>query len=165
MSTRFTQRGVPLVESQSLQLIQSASRFNDVITKYLSERLVEKGYTSITPSLLSFLSILECGVNYGAQIARSLDVSRQMVAKTVKELCNLGYLEQVAGVGKQKQILFTHTGEYLMSDARQLLAEMDQILGKGENSRAPQEVIDQLNIMTSAVNKLAPSSNSESGYD
>jgi len=152
MSTRFTERGVPLVESQSLQLIQSASRLNDVITKYLSQRLVEKSYTSITPSLLSFLSILECGVNYGSEIARNLGVTRQMVAKTVKELCRLGYLEQINSAGKQKEIHFTETGEYLMSDARQLLSEVDEILFKNLD-RKPKQIISELNMIAYAVNE------------
>lgn len=152
MSTKFTKRGAPLVESQSLKLIQSASRLNDVITKYLSERLVEKGYTSLTPSLLSFLSILECGVNYGSEIARNLGVTRQMVAKTVKELCRLGYLEQIDSAGKQKEIHFTENGEYLMSDARQLLSEVDEILFKGLDVRNPQTIISELNIIICAIN-------------
>lgn len=152
MSTRFTQRGVPLVESQSLQLIQSASRLNDVITRYLSRRLGEKGYASLTPSLLSFLSILECGVNYGSEIARNLGVSRQMVAKTVKELCHLGYLEQKDSIGKQKEIHFTETGEYLMSDARQLLAEVDEVLFKDVDAKTPSAIIRELNTMICAVN-------------
>ena len=150
MSTRFTRKGVPLVESQSLQLIQSAQKLNDVITQYISQRLVEKGYESLTPSFLSFLSILECGVNYGSEIARNLDVTRQMVAKTVKQLSQLGYLEQIDSAGKQKEIHFTETGEYLMSDARQLLAELDEILFK--NTRTPQAIIGELNIMICAVN-------------
>lgn len=152
MSTRFTRRGVPLVESQSLQLIQSSQKLNDVVTNYLARRLIEKGYASLTPSLLSFLSILECGVNYGSEIARNLDVTRQMVAKTVKQLCQLGYLEQLDGVGKQKEIHFTETGEYLMSDARQLLAEMDEILFKDVDAGAPQTIIGELNMMICAVN-------------
>lgn len=53
-----------------------------------------------------------------------------MVAKTVKELCKAGYLAQVDGAGKQKEIVFTKTGEVLISDARQLLAELDMSLNK-----------------------------------
>ena len=151
MSTRFTKRGIPLIESQSLQLIQSAQKLNDVITRHLSSRLVEKGYGSITPSLLSFLSILECGVNYGSEIARKIDVTRQMVAKTVKELCRLGYLVQVDGTGKQKEIHFTEAGEFLMADARQLLAEMDEILFKGADHRSSQVIVGDLNAMICAV--------------
>ena len=153
MSTRFTKNGVPLVESHSLQLIQSTARLNDEITHYLSQRLVEKGYTSLTPSLLSFLGILECGVNYGSEIARSLGVTRQMVAKTVKELCGLGYLQQKSGTGKQKEIHFTQTGEYLMSDARQLLADVDDVLFKGLERSDPTKVINELNAMVSVINE------------
>ena len=153
MSTRFTKNGVPLVESHSLQLIQSTARLNDAITDYLSQRLVEKGYTSLTPSLLSFLGILECGVNYGSEIARSLGVTRQMVAKTVKELCGLGYLQQKSGTGKQKEIHFTQTGEYLMSDARQLLADVDDVLFKGLERSEPTRVINELNAMVSVINE------------
>ena len=128
MSTKFTRKNIPMVDSQSLKLLQSAVKLNDVITKTVSNHLIEKGYTAVTPSLLSFLSILECGVNFGSEIARKLDVSRQMVAKTVKALCNLGYLEQKNGVGKQKEIHFTETGEQLMSDARQMLSDIDELI-------------------------------------
>ena len=83
-----------MVESKTLPLVQSCSSLADAVAFYLSFKLDEMGYVSITPSLLSFLSVLECGINYGSEIARTLGVSRQMVAKTVKELCRLGYLEQ-----------------------------------------------------------------------
>lgn len=153
MSTRFTKRGVPLVESRTLQLIQSTTELNDVIAKHLTQRLVELGYQSITPSLLSFLSVLECGVNYGSEIARNLGVTRQMVAKTVKELCRLGYLEQVDGVGKQKEILFTENGEYLMSDARRALSDVDGLLFKNlEDKKAP-SIIEELNTLTKTLDE------------
>ena len=142
-----------MVESQSLQLIQSASQLNDMMTKYLSQHLIEKGYASITPSLLSFLSILECGVNYGSEIARNLGVTRQMVAKTVKELCRLGYLEQVDGVGKQKEIHFTEAGEYLMSDARLLLSEVDEVLYKHSAGGKPENIIREINVIADVLNE------------
>ncbi len=151
MSTRFTQRGTPLVESQSLQLIQSTSQVNNIITKYISKRLVEKGYTSLTPSLLSFLSILECGVNYGAEIARNLGVTRQMVAKTVKELCKLQYLEQRDGIGKQKEIVFTETGEYLMADARLLLSDIDEVLNQHLGDEGAEKMIAKITAISDAI--------------
>jgi len=136
MSTRLTTKGIPMVDSQALKLVLGASQVHELITRYLSKSLKSKGYNAATSSMLNFLSTLECGVNYGSEIARNLGVSRQMVAKTVKELCRAGYLEQVDGVGKQKEILFTETGELLMSDARQILADIDRILIKqlGKNS-------------------------------
>ena len=143
-----------MVESQTLQLAQNTSQLNDVIVKYLSNRLADKGYKSVTPSLLSFLSILECGVNYGSEIARNLGVSRQMVAKTVKELCRLGYLKQVDGPGKQKQILFTESGEQLISDARQLLFEVDDILFKHLSDKNISSLIEQLNNITHFIEEV-----------
>ncbi len=136
MSTRLTNKGTPMVESEALKLVFGAAQVHELITRYLSNSLKNRGYKEVTPSVLNFLSTLECGVNYGSEIARNLGVSRQMVAKTVKELCRTGYLEQVDGVGKQKEILFTKTGELLMSDARQILADIGKVLNKqlGQNS-------------------------------
>jgi len=130
MSTGLTINNIPMVESQSLQLVLAAAQVHEKISIYLSESLKKKGYKFASPSILNFLSTLECGVNYGSEIARNLGVSRQMVAKTVKELCNANYLEQLEGQGKQKQIIFTKTGELLMSDARQLLSGLDSVLNK-----------------------------------
>lgn len=130
MSTRLTSNGVPMVESQSLQLVLATVQVHEKISLYLSESLKNKGYKFATPTILNFLSALECGINYGSEIARTLGVSRQMVAKTVKELCNADYLEQREGLGKRKQIIFTKTGELLMSDTRKLLAGVDSILNK-----------------------------------
>lgn len=144
MSTKFTKHGVPMVESQSLQLIQHASQLNDAMTQHISQRLIARGHTSLTPSLLSFLSTLECGVNFGSEIARKLGVTRQMVAKTVKELCRLGYLEQVQGTGRQKEILFTERGEQLMSEARTLLSELDNMLLDSTDGEKISQLINEL---------------------
>jgi DNA-binding MarR family transcriptional regulator len=128
MSTELTGGEAIMLDSQTLQLVLETARVNDSISRYLSKSLKRKGYEFATTSALSFLSTLECGVNYASQIARNLGVSRQMVAKTVKGLCLAGYLEQVDDVGKQKKIMFTSTGEQLMSDARLLLADIDKVL-------------------------------------
>jgi DNA-binding MarR family transcriptional regulator len=128
MSTEFTKRGIPMADSQSLRLLFAASDLHDQFTEYVAEHLRLKGADDIPPSMLHFLSALDCGINYGSEIARRLKVSRQMVAKTVKELCQAGYLEQAEGVGKQKQILFTEKGENLISTARLALADLDRVL-------------------------------------
>ncbi len=155
MSIRLTRKGTPMVESQSLKLALGASQVNDLISKYLSNALKEKGYKFASPSALSFLSTLECGVNYASEIARNLGVSRQMAAKTVKELCLAGYLEQLDDVGKQKKIVFTQTGELLMSDARQLLADMDKILNQKLGNNVITATVDNLNKIQTAIRKLS----------
>jgi DNA-binding MarR family transcriptional regulator len=130
MSTKLTQKGTAMVDSQALQLVLAAAQVNESISQHLSKSLINKGYKFASPATLSFLSTLECGFNYGSEIARNLKVSRQMVAKTVKGLCLAGYLEQVDDIGKQKKIIFTENGERLMSDSRQLLADIDKTLTK-----------------------------------
>ncbi|ASC73228.1 Bifunctional ligase/repressor BirA [Halomicronema hongdechloris C2206] len=119
-----------MADSQSLRLVFCTAGVHDHITEYVAKRLQQEGYDAISPSMLNFLGTLDCGVNYGSEIARRLNVSRQMVAKTVKELCRVGYLEQVQAKGKQKQIVFTASGEALMSRVRHLLVQLDEVLCK-----------------------------------
>ncbi|MEM7735299.1 MAG: MarR family transcriptional regulator [Deinococcota bacterium] len=130
LTQRVTQRGTPMVESQALQLVLRSSQLAEQLSSHVTTVLKAKGYTTVSPAMLTFLSTLECGINYGSDIARSLGVSRQMVAKTVKGLCADGYLEQVDDVGKRKQILFTELGEQLMADSRQVLADLDGTLSE-----------------------------------
>ncbi len=99
MSTKLTEIGTPMTDSQSLQLVFTTAQVAEKITSHVACKLNQMGYDNITPSLLNFLSTMECGVNYGSEIARNLGVSRQMVAKTVKELCADGYLVQGDSVG------------------------------------------------------------------
>ena len=145
MSTRVTTKGTTMVDSHALQLVLGTSQVNDSISRYLSNSLKAQGYKSATPSALNFLSTLECGVNYGSEIARNLGVSRQMVAKTVKGLCLAGYLEQTDDVGKQKKITFTDTGELLMSDARKLLADIDKSLTTQLSQKSITTTVNNLN--------------------
>jgi DNA-binding MarR family transcriptional regulator len=147
MSTEFTKLGIPMADSLSLRLLFAASDLHDQLTEYVAEYLRLKGSDDISPSMLHFLSALDCGINYGSEIARRLKVSRQMVAKTVKELCQAGYLEQAGGVGKQKQILFTDKGERLMSTARLALADLDQVFIKHFSEELLEEMIIRLETL------------------
>lgn len=141
-----------MVESQSLRLALNVASVQDQIATYIAQRLSERGY-DISPATLNFLSALDCGVNVGADIARRLKVSRQMVAKTVKDLCRAGYLEQMDGVGKQKQILFTADGEQLMAEVRQLLAQLDTVLLEALGETALQETLTQLETIQSLLSE------------
>lgn len=143
-----------MLESQSLQLVLAAAQVHEKISVYLSDSLKNKGYKFVSPSILNFLSTLECGVNYGSEIARTLGVSRQMVAKTVKELCRANYLEQQEALGKQKEIVFTKTGELLMSDARQLLADVDKVLDKDMGRNELQTTVTHLQNVQRLITQL-----------
>ena len=154
MSTRLTKNNVPMVESHSLQLVLAAAQVHEKISLYLSDALKKKGYKLASPSVLNFLSTLECGINYGSEIARTLGVSRQMVAKTVKELCKADYLAQQEGKGKQKEIVFTKTGEHLMSDARQLLADIDTLLNKEVGKVELEKTVTDLQTIQQMITQL-----------
>lgn len=154
MSTRLTRGEVQMVDSQSLQLVLAAAQVHEKISLYLSESLKQKGYKFVSPTILNFLSTLECGINYASEIARTLGVSRQMVAKTVKELCNANYLEQREGVGKQKQIIFTKAGELLMSDTRLLLAGIDRLLDKDMGEIQLKETVKSLENIKSLITQF-----------
>lgn len=157
MSTELTKEKPTMIDSQALQLVLGASQVNDSIALYLSNSLKAKGYTFATPAALNFLSALECGINYGSEIARNLGVSRQMVAKTVKGLCLAGYLEQADDAGKQKKIIFTETGELLMADARQLLADIDKSLATQLSEESINTTIKSLNQIQALMTKLIDS--------
>lgn len=128
MSTKFTQKDLPMVESLSLQIFLNTGSIHLNIARLLAQKLETRGYKDITPPILQFLGAMECGPNYAADIARYLNISRQMAGKTVKELSNLGYLEQRKGKGRQKEIVFTDKGQMLISDTRASLLEMDKHL-------------------------------------
>ena len=147
MSTRFTYRGTPMVDSYSLRLALATAEVRDAICDHVAMKLAEKGYEDVSPATLNFLGALDCGVNYGSEIARSLNVSRQFVAKMVRELAEAGYLEQKEGVGRQKQILFTKKGEKLMSEVRKILADLDSVLIDQEGEAILKKAIKVLEKM------------------
>jgi len=128
MSTRFTTGDVQMVESRSLQLATLSAAVRDRLVRRVADGLRADGFDDVSPATLEFLSALDCGVNVASEIARSLGVSRQMVAKTVKELSQLDYLAQHEGKGRQKRIVFTSRGELLMARVRQRLRELDSVI-------------------------------------
>lgn len=120
-----------MVESHSLKLAMSTANISEHLILFATHQLKTQGFEGVTPTVLNFLGSLECDKdNHASEIARQLNVSRQMVAKTVKELCRLGYVEQNASGGLRKQIRFTEQGERLMSAARKAFFLLDQTMHK-----------------------------------
>ncbi len=154
MSIRLTRKGTPMVESQTLKWALAASSVTEQISHYLSQSLQKMGYVGASISVLQFLSALDCGINYGSEIARSLKVSRQMVAKTVKQLSILGYLQQIEGQGKQKKIVFTQQGEELMADSRKLLAELDDKVATRVDDNTWSLVLGKLDQISSIMSEI-----------
>jgi len=154
MSTKLTSGDNAMLDSNTLKLVFASATVNEMITQYLAMMLDKKGYQLISVSRLQFLSALDCGVNIGSDIARKLNISRQMVAKSVKELCEAGYLQQQAGVGRQKLIMFTPLGEQLIAQARALLADLDQVFQQQLSYNSLVETLSHLDNMQTAMSEL-----------
>jgi len=151
MSTRFTNKAPSMAGSNTLQLFLETAQINLLISKHLANILSERGYHSVTPAMLQFLSALECGANYASEIARQLGVSRQMVRKTVKELSQAGYLQQIQSPKRQKQIRFTAEGEALIAEAREILVQLDQNLFQEIDKNSIQKTLEQLRTIQSVL--------------
>lgn len=150
MSTELTNNDIQMVDSWTLQLVLGAAEIQELASSYLCSELMDRGFV-ITPASLNFLSTLESGTNYASEIARNIGVSRQMVAKTVKELCSKGYLDQIESTGKQKQITFTKKGEHLMSESRKVLNNIDKILTKTIKPKSLETTVAVMHSMRKAL--------------
>lgn len=151
MSAKLT-NNIQMVDSWTLQLVLGAAGIQELASSHLCSELMDRGFV-ITPASLNFLSTLESGTNYASEIARNIGVSRQMVAKTVKELCSKGYLEQVDSAGKQKQIIFTKKGELLMSESKLVLSDIDKILTKNIKTKSIETTLTVMHSMRKALEK------------
>ena len=119
-----------MAESRSLGLALLLGRGRAALLAWLVDRLRARGHGALTLPALEFLGQLDCGINHASDVARRLGVSRQMVAKTVTDLAGKGWLAQRPDPDRRnrKIILFTAAGERVMSDARAILAELDETL-------------------------------------
>lgn len=154
MTVSFTERGTPLADSDTLSLVQASGMLKDEISMIVATRLRGRGYADVSVSLLGFLGALDCGVNFASDIARRLDISRQMVAKTVRELSESGYLFQGAGPGKLKPIEFTLKGEKLMSEVREILTEVDQELARTLGRKKLRTLVSDLESLQNHLSQL-----------
>jgi len=134
LSTKLTRKsplaGFELVDSHALTLTLATGVFRDRLSSWLRDRLAEDGFTTLTGAQLEFLSALDCGTNYASKLARGLQISRQAVHKTVRELERSGWVrtEPDENVGNQRVILFTAEGERMMAAARKHLSKLDKVL-------------------------------------
>jgi DNA-binding MarR family transcriptional regulator len=119
-----------MADSRALDLVLALARAEDALLAHVARELDRRGYPGTSPSSLAFLAQLDCGVNVASEVARRLGHSRQMVAKTAKQLGELGYLETFPDPerGNRKVIAFTATGQRLAIEARAILADLDQRL-------------------------------------
>ena len=130
MSTKFTTstEAVPFPEPLTV-LLQAASQS---ILRGLIGRLKACGYDDITEPHLVLFGNLDCGATHAAQIAQRMQVSRQAISKTLRELQTRGWvrLEDDPGRRNQKVVVMTQQGMRLASDARKSLGEIENQLAQ-----------------------------------
>jgi DNA-binding MarR family transcriptional regulator len=156
LSTEFTslrKTNLPMVESRSLRVALTLRQAQSELIQWLVDKLRARGHSDLTIPALDFMGQLDCGINHASDVARALNVSRQMVAKTVLDLTRKGWLEQTPDPdkGNRKVIVFTAEGERVMSDARQVLAELDAILDQTLDVGWEDRLSKDLSEMTRAL--------------
>lgn len=130
MSTRFTsEHSAPELQEPLTVLLESASQS---VLKRVVAHLRERGYEDITEPHLMLYGNLDCGATYAAAIAQRMQVSRQAISKTLRELQELGFVQLEDDVHKrnQKQVVMTERGMQLALDAREALKVIEEELAE-----------------------------------
>ena len=144
-----------MAESRSLQLLFQLADIQKLLVEHLAYRLAALGHSGVTSGALGFLGQLDCGPNHASEVARRLGVSRQMVAKTVTEMEQKGWLQQEPDTHRRnrKVIRFTPAGERLMSDVRATLAELDEQLDRNFGAGWIAGLADELSALQALLAK------------
>ena len=130
MSTKFT---IPLAEEALPEpltvLLETASK--SVLQK-LTIRLRTAGFDTITESHLVLFGNLDCGATHAAQIAHRMQVSRQAISKSLRELQALGFiqLENDHDRRNQKLVVMTKRGLQLAVAARSELRDIETAIAR-----------------------------------
>lgn len=121
MSTKFTIPSVSVGPPTPLTVLLEAA--SQSVLQRLHVRLRECGYDTVTEPHLVLFGNLDCGATHAAQIAQRMQVSRQAVSKTLRELQSLGFvrLEDDQARRNQKLVVMTEQGMQLALDAREQL--------------------------------------------
>lgn len=130
MSTKVTTSPIAdliMVDSAALRLSQSIASYQARQVEWLLTGLLERGFADLNATHLGFISVMDCADNIASEIARRLNISRQAVHKTLRELEDLGYVETAPNPKQRNSrvIRFTAKGETLIAAARQMFAELD----------------------------------------
>ena len=144
--TRSPRAGIVLVESQALRLSQAIGAYQTRQISWLIQGLTSQGFNDLTPSHVTFIAALDCDDNIASEIARRLNLSRQAVHKTVRELSVSGYIETIENKKKRnsKVIQITGKGEELIALARRMYAELDRKLLSENNTEDVERLIQIL---------------------
>lgn len=136
MSTKFTELAASSDLSKPLTvLLEAASKS---VLGSLTARLRACGYDTVTESHLVLFGNLDCGATHAAQIAQRMQVSRQAISKTLRELQTLGFvrLEDDPERRSQKLVVMTERGMRLALEARRELLAVEAAIAEEIGSEA-----------------------------
>jgi DNA-binding MarR family transcriptional regulator len=121
MSTKFTTKVITNDSPFPLTVLLGAA--SQSVLRRLHIRLRESGYEIVTEPHLVLFGNLDCGATHAAQIAQRMQVSRQAISKTLRELQSLALvrLEDDPARRNQKLVVMTEAGMQLALDAREQL--------------------------------------------
>lgn len=105
-------------------LLEKASQS---VLRILASRVRARGYGSITEPHLMLFGNLDCGATHAAQIAQRMQVSRQAISKTLRELEALGFLrlEDDPDRRNHKLVIMTDYGLEFAVEARSGLRDIE----------------------------------------
>ncbi|MDQ3511699.1 MAG: winged helix DNA-binding protein [Pseudomonadota bacterium] len=125
MSTKLTTQAAQEALPEPLTvLLETASQS---VLQSLTARLRAGGFDTITESHLVLFGNLDCGATHAAQIAHRMQVSRQAISKTLRELQALGFiqLDDDHHRRNQKLVVMTKRGTQLALAARAELRDIE----------------------------------------
>lgn len=116
-------------------LLEAASQS---VLRTLTARLLARGYDAITEPHLVLFGNLDCGATHAAQIAQRMQVSRQAVSNTLRELRELGFvhLKNDPDRRNQKLVIMTELGMDLAVAARGELRSIEAELADRIGAKA-----------------------------
>jgi DNA-binding MarR family transcriptional regulator len=114
LTTSAAREGLP----EPLTVLLGAA--SQSVLRTLASRLRARGYDSITEAHLILFGNLDCGATHAAQIAQRMQVSRQAISKTLRELEASGFLrlEDDPDRRNQKLVIMTEYGSQFAVEAR-----------------------------------------------
>ena len=154
MSTKFTTNA--RVQPTPLTVLLGAA--SQIVLRQLRDRLRDCGFETVTEPHLVLFGNLDCGATHAAQIALRMQVSRQAISKTLRELQTLGFLtlQDDPSRGNQKLVVMTARGQDLAIEARQQLQAIEADMAASIGINAVSALRDALDRYWNACSPTIP---------
>lgn len=125
MSTKLTRSASP--EPISVLLARAAGS----VLHHLAAGVRGQGFDGVSEAHLMLFGHLDCGATHAARIAQRMQVSRQAISKTLRELQDLGFVRLADDPDRrnQKLVVMTARGNELAVAARAELARIEAAMG------------------------------------